>query len=181
MKRILFITFLAISQFLIAQDKGTLKGVLTDKEAGKKPLPFANVVIKGTKNGVTTDFDGLYSIKVSPGKHTVVFSFLGYKTIEKPFMIKAGETITINQLMSAEQGVALSEVIVKSSNSKEKKSALLLDQKKATVIKESIGAQELAEKGVSNAAGAVSKISGVSKQEGSNNVYVRGLGDRYLN
>jgi TonB-dependent receptor len=181
MKKFLLITFLAISQFFIAQEKGTLEGLLTDNETNKEPLPFANVIIKGTTIGTTTDFDGNYSLKVPTGNHIVVFSFLGYKTIEKPLSIKAGETVTINQLISAEEGVGLDEIIIKSSKSKESVSALLLAQKKAVVIKESIGAQELAEKGVSDAAGAVSKISGVSKQEGSNNVYVRGLGDRYLN
>ena len=39
----------------------------------------------------------------------------------------------------------------------------------------------MSNKGISDAAGAVAKISGVSKQEGSGSVYVRGLGDRYLN
>ena len=54
-------------------------------------------------------------------------------------------------------------------------------QKNAAVQIESIGAQELDKKGVSNAATAVAKISGISKQEGGGNVYVRGLGDRYQN
>ena len=83
--------------------------------------------------------------------------------------------------MSAEEGVALDDIIIKTTAKKNNASALLLEQKKATVIKESIGSQELAKQGVSDAAGAVTKISGVSKQEGSSNVYVRGLGDRYLN
>jgi TonB-dependent receptor len=181
MKKFLLITFLILGLALNAQDKGTLKGLLTDKEMNNESLPFANVQIKGTSLGTTSDFDGNYSLKVSAGNHVVVFSFLGYKSVEKAFTIKAEETITINQLLSAEEGVALDDIIIKATTSKEKKSALLLDQKRAIVIKESIGAQELSEKGISNAAGAIAKISGVSKQEGSNNVYVRGLGDRYLN
>lgn len=181
MKKILLLTFFAFSQLINAQSNGTLKGVLTDKEMNNESLPFANVIIKGTTIGVTTDFDGAYSVKVPAGNNIVVFSFLGYKTIEKSFSIKAGQTLTINQVMSAETGVSLDEIVVKSSNSKEKVSALLLEQKKAVVIKESIGALELSRKGVSDAASAVTKISGVSKQEGSSNVYVRGLGDRYLN
>ena len=76
---------------------------------------------------------------------------------------------------------SLDEVLITTTTKRESETALLLDQKKAVVIKESIGAVELERKGVSNAAGAVAKISGVSKQEGSSNVYVRGLGDRYLN
>ena len=181
MKKILFIAFIFICQFAIAQNKGTLKGLLTDKETNNEPLPFANVIIKGTTTGTTTDFDGNYSISIPAGNHIVVFSFLGYKSVEKAFTITSGQTITINQLMSAEEGVALDDIVIKTTTTKNTASALLLEQKKATVIKESIGSQELAKQGVSDAAGAVSKISGVSKQEGSSNVYVRGLGDRYLN
>ncbi|MCI2229305.1 TonB-dependent receptor [Polaribacter sp. MSW13] len=181
MKKILFITFLIASQFIVAQAKGTLKGLLTDKESNNEPLPFANIIIKGTTIGTTTDFDGNYTLSVPAGNHIVVFSFLGYKTIEKSVVIKEGDIVTINQLMAAEEGVSLDEIKIKTTTSKEKVSALLLEQKKATVIKESIGAVELSQKGVSDASGAVTKISGVSKQEGSNNVYVRGLGDRYLN
>lgn len=180
MKKILLIALITLSQVLTAQNKGTLKGLLTDKETNNEPLPFANVSIKGTNVGATTDFDGNYLIKVSEGTHTVSFSFLGYKTIEKTFTIKAGETVVINQIMSAEEGVGLDEVVIKSSTSKESANALLLEQKKATVIKESIGAQTLAKVGVSNAANATTKISGVTKSEGTGKIYIRGLGDRYL-
>lgn len=180
MKKILFIAFIALSQVLIAQNKGTLQGLLTDKETNNEPLPFANVVIKGTTIGATTDFDGKYSIKVPAGTHVVQFSFLGYKTIEKTFTIKKDETLTINQLMSAEEGVSLDEIVVKSAAGRDKESALLLKQKKATIIVESIGAERLAKTGVSNASNATTKISGVTKSEGTGDIYVRGLGDRYL-
>jgi outer membrane receptor protein involved in Fe transport len=177
MKKLLLITFFAMSQLVFAQDKGKLSGLLTDKETNNEPLPFANVLIKGTAIGATTDFDGLYSFSVPAGTHIVQFSFLGYKTVEKTFTIKAGETVTINQLMSAEEGVALDDVVVRTTTSKESASALIMEGKKAVSIKTSIGAQELSVKGVSDAEGAVTKTAGVSK--GSKNIVVRGLGDRY--
>ena len=132
-KKILLIT-LFISLIVNAQDKGNVTGLLTDKEYNNAPLPFANVQLKGTTIGTTTDFDGMYTLSLDPGNYIIVFSFLGYKTIEKPFIILPGKTITINQLMSAEEGVALEEVIVKSSTSKEKVSALIFEQKKAISI-----------------------------------------------
>ena len=181
MKRLLLVITILFSLAMQAQSTGIVKGTLTDKEANNEPLPFANVLIKGTQNGTTTDFDGNYTLKVQPGTYTIIFSFLGYKTVEKNFTIQAGQTITLNQAMSAEEGVALDEVKVVTTTTKEKSSALLLEQKKATIIKESIGAEDLSKKGVGNAAVAITKISGVSKQEGSSNVYVRGLGDRYQN
>ncbi|MDO6744272.1 TonB-dependent receptor [Tenacibaculum soleae] len=181
MKKIIVITLLSLCSFAYSQNKGTVSGTVTDKEMNNEALPFANVFIKGTSIGATTDFDGKYTLSVPTGNQTIVFSFVGYQTIEKQIIVKTNETLKVNQALGANEGVALDEIEIKASVSKDKASALLLDQKRATVIKESIGAQELSSKGISDAAGAVAKISGVSKQEGSNNVYVRGLGDRYLN
>ncbi len=62
-----------------AQGK-TVSGKVTDHS--NLPIPGVNVVVKSTKKGVTTDMDGKYSLSVSPGE-TLVFSFLGYKTIEQ--------------------------------------------------------------------------------------------------
>ena len=180
MKKFLVILFLIISQINVAQSRGVIKGFLSDKETNNEPLPFANIQIKGTTIGTTTDFDGNYTISVPAGDQVLVFSFLGYKTVEKQIIVAAEESIIINQVMSAEEGVSLEEIIVKSSSSKESVSALLLEQKNAVVIKESIGAQTLSKIGVSNAAAATTKISGVTKSEGSGNIYIRGLGDRYL-
>ena len=180
MKKFLSIIFLVVVQVVVAKSKGTIKGFLADKETNNEPLPFANIQIKGTTIGTTTDFDGNYLLNVPAGNHVLVFSFLGYRTIEKTFTIAADESVTINQIMSAEEGVSLEEVVIKSSTSKETASALLLEQKKAVVIKESIGAQTLSKIGVSNAANATTKISGVTRSEGSGNIYIRGLGDRYL-
>ncbi|MBE8727208.1 TonB-dependent receptor [Flavobacterium hungaricum] len=175
--------FLLIALFTctisIAQNKGTISGVLTDKEMNNEVLPFANVLIKGTNISVNTDVDGKYSLSVNPGNYTLVFSFLGYESVETPVAVKANETVVVNQALSS-GSYTLKDVVVKSTGpSKQKESALLLEQKNAVDIKQSIGAQELSRKGVGDVAAAVVKTSGVSKQEGSNNVFVRGLGDRY--
>lgn len=45
------------------------------------PIPFASVYIKGTQTSVSTDADGHYSISVPVGE-TLVFSFIGFKTVE---------------------------------------------------------------------------------------------------
>ncbi len=183
MRNFLTILLLGATTFIMAQSKGTIQGKVQDKEASNEALPFANVFIKDSQMGTTTDMDGSYTFKANPGTYTVVFSFVGYQTIEVPnVVVKEGEVTTLETIiLGASEGVALKEVIVKGSTKKESVAALLIEQKKATEIKTAIGAEELSAKGIANAAGAVTKIAGVSKQEGSSNVYVRGLGDRYLN
>jgi len=57
MKHILIVFTLLISSLTLAQSTGTISGTLSDNETGGQPLPFANVLIKGTTKGTTTDFD----------------------------------------------------------------------------------------------------------------------------
>jgi len=179
MKKILLIAFVCFCQLVVAQSKGTVTGTLTDKELNGEPLPFANVFIKGTSIGGNTDLDGKYTIAVPEGNHTLVFSFVGYQTVEKPITVVAGQTLTVNQEIGASGGEQLEEVKITGTVNKEKESALLLEQKKAVAIQTKIGAQELSKKGVGDVATAVTKTTGVSKQEGSGTIFVRGLGDRY--
>ncbi len=178
MKKII-IVFVFLSQLISAQSKGTVKGIITDADSNNEPLPFANVFIKGSTVGQTTDFDGNYLLNVDAGKHILVFSFIGYKTLEKQIDVKGKETLIINEKLSVEDGVTLDEIKIESTINRAKVSAILLDQKKAVAIKTTIGAQELENKGISDLATAVTKATGISKQEGSNYIFVRGLGDRY--
>ncbi|WP_299365314.1 TonB-dependent receptor [Winogradskyella sp.] len=181
MKNILLIFLFSVSFLSYAQQTGSIVGKLTDKEFNNEPLPFANVTIKGTTKGATTDADGLYEIdNLDPGTYTVVFSFVGYETIEIEAEVVAEKVTTINVPMGA-SAAALDEVVIQTTARRDSPAALLIDQKKAVAIKTSIGSFELARKGISDASGAVAKISGISKQRGGGNVYVRGLGDRYQN
>ncbi|MBP2283945.1 hypothetical protein H4V97_002263 [Flavobacterium sp. CG_23.5] len=175
--RILFIALL-ITTFSFSQTKGTVAGILTDKDANNQSLPFANVLIKGTKIGTNTDIDGKYSLPVAPGDYTIMFSFVGYESVEVPVTVTANETTTISKALGS-GSYKLEDVVVKSTVNRQKETALLLDQKNAVEIKQTIGVQELSRKGVSDVATAVTKTTGITKQEGSGNIFVRGLGDRY--
>ncbi|UMB59803.1 TonB-dependent receptor [Lutibacter sp. A80] len=181
MKNFYIVLLILISTVAVGQTKGTISGIVLDKEVNNSPLPFANVFIKGTSVGTTTEFEGEYTLQVDEGSYTVVFSFIGYQTVEIPnVIVSAGENTKLDQILSASQGVSLSEIQITGSTKKESERALLTEQKKATIIKESIGSERLAKTGVSNAAVATSKISGVTKNEGSGDIFIRGLGDRYL-
>ncbi|TXD81906.1 outer membrane beta-barrel protein [Subsaximicrobium wynnwilliamsii] len=180
MKKLIILFTLFTTSFIMAQNTGSIVGMLTDKEYNNEPLAFANVLIKGTTTGTTSDFDGIYSLEnLDPGPYTLVFSFVGYETQELVVEVVAGKVTTINVPMGANPG-ALDEIVITTTARKDSEVALLLDQKKAVEIKESIGAEQLTQLGVSDASGATAKISGVSKSEGTGQVYVRGLGDRYL-
>lgn len=179
MKLRLFILTLFITTISFAQSKGTISGVITDKDSNNETLPFANVLIKGTKFNATTDIDGKYSISITPGSYIIQFSFVGYEPKEVPVKITEGATLTINQALSS-GAFTLKDVVVKATINRQKETALLLEQKNAVEIKQSIGAQEMSRKGVSNVEQGLTKITGVTKV-GSRGIFVRGLEDRYNN
>jgi outer membrane receptor protein involved in Fe transport len=176
--KFLFITLL-ICALGFSQNKGTITGVLLDKDSNNQSLPFANVLIKGTKIGANTDIEGKYTITIAPGNYTVQFSFVGYETVELPVTVVSNETVTLNSSLGS-GSYKLKDVVVKSSGGREKETALLLEQKNATVIKQSIGAQEMARKGVSDVEEGLTKVTGISKVDGRG-LFIRGLEDRYNN
>jgi len=95
---------MSTSGLLYAQEV-EINGIVAD--ANGTPLPGANVIEKGTTNGVVTDFDGNYSISVEGSSPVLQFSSLGFASIEKT----VGSNTTINVVLS-EDSQALDEVVV---------------------------------------------------------------------
>jgi TonB-linked SusC/RagA family outer membrane protein len=84
----------------------TVSGTVTDASTGD-PMPGVNVIIKGTVLGALTGLDGKYSLAVSDPNAALVFSFIGYNTLEQPV---SGRTTVNVALVSSTQ--ELQEVIV---------------------------------------------------------------------
>ncbi|GAA4044629.1 alpha-2-macroglobulin family protein [Flavobacterium chungnamense] len=124
----------------------TIYGFITD---GKLPLPGANIVIKGTTRGVSSDMDGYFEIEAAPGE-TLIFSFVGYEN----------KIITVNEAKSIkvslkEDETVLNEVVVGAMGIKRSKDATVSAQKQ-------IGFKELVQSSNPNAIQTLlGKISGV--------------------
>ncbi|MBW7468854.1 TonB-linked SusC/RagA family outer membrane protein [Pontibacter aydingkolensis] len=117
MKRILLLSFLLLTAMVnqvVAQVR-TITGKVTDATSSQ-PLPGVTVVAKGTSVGTATSSDGTYSISVPAGSNTLVFRFIGYKTIEKAI----GTTNTVNAQLALDQQ-QLEEVVVTALGFKEDK------------------------------------------------------------
>jgi len=178
MKRLLFLFFISLSGLLSAQN-GKITGNIVDIDYDREPVAFASVQLKGTSMGAQSDMDGNYEISAPAGTYTLIFSFVGMKTVEIPNVVVTKGNITkMNAEMTAETN-ALTTIELIVTKTRESKEALIDEKKKQVTMTQAIGAEELSLKGVSNAEAAVTKVSGVSKQAGVKNVFVRGLGDRY--
>lgn len=69
-----------IGNNIYAQNGSEISGIITDE--GGLPLPGVNIIEKGTKNGVSTDFDGKFSIKITSPNAKLVISYVGYESQE---------------------------------------------------------------------------------------------------
>ena len=74
--------------------KGTISGVIRDNEG--EPLVGAFVFYKGTKDGVTSDLDGRYSISAPSWESVLVFQYLGMEAVEKTVSGECTLDVTLN-------------------------------------------------------------------------------------
>ncbi|WP_397364531.1 SusC/RagA family TonB-linked outer membrane protein [Olleya sp. R77988] len=162
---IVFSSFTAIN--LEAQN--AVSGVVID--ASGLPIPVVSVVQKGTTNGVSTDFDGNYSLELTLGDEILVFSYVGFKTQE----IQINGRTTIN--ITLEEDVeSLDEVVIVGYGTQKKESVVAA----ITQIK----GEELMERtaGVANMEEALQgNLPGVTAIQGSGvpgednlKIYIRG-------
>ncbi|HMP29449.1 MAG TPA: carboxypeptidase-like regulatory domain-containing protein, partial [Saprospiraceae bacterium] len=106
MNLILSLTLILQSTLLLAQNNISITGVI--KAANESEgLPGVSIVVKGTSSGTITDIDGNYSISVPSSETILVYSYIGYKTVE----IAVGSQVVINLEMITE-GSLLDEVVV---------------------------------------------------------------------
>ncbi|RNL82407.1 SusC/RagA family TonB-linked outer membrane protein [Sinomicrobium pectinilyticum] len=93
----------------------TISGTVTD--ANQVPLAGANILEKGTSNGVIADFDGNYEIKINdPDNAVLVFSFVGFSSQEVPVNNQTSVHVTL-----LEDLAQLDEVVVVGFGTQRKK------------------------------------------------------------
>jgi TonB-dependent receptor len=163
--------------FLWAQEEpsvsgfGQIQGIVTDKSTGE-PLIGANILIEGTSLGAATDFDGYYIVnKVPVGSYKMSVRYIGYQPYETPIEITSGQTIQQNvslvfQLIEGE------EIVVTAQASGQMQA--INQQLTSRTIKNVVSAERIQELPDESAAAALSRLPGISLQEGDK-IVIRGL------
>ena len=155
-------------------------GVVRD-EANAITLPGVPVEVTGTGQVVYTDVDGRYTVQVPAGSHELKVGLEGYQ--EKTITVAAGQDrlvtldVGLTMLKFAETVTVTAQAIDVPTSSAE---AQLIERKQASIITDNIGAQEMRQNGDSDAAAAMSRVTGLSLVD-NQYVFVRGLGERYSN
>lgn len=148
----------------------TVSGMVTSEE-DNMPAPGVNVIVKGTSRGVSTDFDGNYSIEVNAGE-ILEFSYVGFKTSS----VTITNQTTLNVLLSPDIA-ALDEVVVVGYGTAKKRDLT------GSIV--SIKGEEIADKPAANPIASLQgKVSGLTVVNsgslgGNPDVRIRGTSSRY--
>jgi len=110
---------LLISGTTLAENDGTktkltISGYIKDKETGED-LIGATIYIKELQTGTTTNVYGFYSVSLNQGNYSFVYSYIGFKTIEKEIKIESDLTIDI-ELSTKKETLSEVEIVGKAQN-----------------------------------------------------------------
>src|SRR5699024_6343210 len=159
---------------------GKIVGSVVDAQTGKTIIG-ANILVKGTSRGDATDLNGEYSINgLEAGSYTMVISYISYaqKTITE-IEVRPDEVTTINTSLQPKTK-SLDEIMVTATVASNSASGLLSLQRESIAVQDGLSAEYLDKTGDSNVASALKRVPGVSIV-GGNQVFVRGLDNRYSN
>lgn len=129
-----------MTAFAFAQS--TITGSVSDGELGG-PLPGANVMVKGTSQGVTTDFEGNFTLEASEQSGTLVVSYVGFLNKEISFS-GSGNVGNIELLPNTEllEGVVVTGVM---DIAKDRETPIAVSTIRAQEIQQKLGNQEFPE------------------------------------
>jgi TonB-dependent SusC/RagA subfamily outer membrane receptor len=108
-----------VEEPVVQPQSGTIIGTIRNTDTGE-PLIMANIILKGTSIGTTTDEDGNFRIgNIAPGNYTLVVRYMGYATKEENITVQNNKSSLVN--LSLEPSlVNLDEVMVTATLSKRK-------------------------------------------------------------
>lgn len=180
MNRILGVVLFVLTALSLHAQKGTVTGVVTAPEAGKvQPMPFVNVVIKGTTNGGTTDLDGRFSFQTDPGDHILLVSFVGYEPMERPVKVVAGQTVKVDMELKS-QAIEMKTVEVVTTRRTDTEAATIMDVRQSMQVVNAISSETISKGQDSDASEVMKRVPGVTII-GNSYVMIRGLNERYSN
>lgn len=157
--------------------KAILAGQVTSIET-KAGIPDVSLYLSGVDQKIQTDSQGHYHISVPEGTYTLsaVHSDYSSQTVRKLTLVSKKQ-LTQNLEMTP-AAAQLKAFVVTAPRLAGGVLAVVEEKKKTSAVAEVISAEEISKSGDSSAAGALSRVTGLTLVDGKY-IYVRGMGDRY--
>ena len=153
--------------------QGKITGTIID---GQGSLPGANVAIKSTNIGTTTDFDGKFSINTSVKSGELVISFIGFDPKTVKFSVENGTTTNLGTIVLTSNSNELQEIVVMGKGlidvAAERKTPIAVSTIKASEIQAKVGTADITQTMVNTPS---VYVAGQSGGYGDSRISVRGF------
>lgn len=178
-KKYILTTSLFLLTVLSQAQTGKIVGKIVDSKTGET-LPGATVLIEGTTKGVSSDFDGNFSLAgLQPGKYTLIASYITYDN--KKFIdvaVKANDVTDFNIMLDQSSSQNLVEVVVQAEMNKENTNTLFVMQKNNASVSDGISSESIKKTPDRSTSDVLKRVSGASIQDNKFAI-IRGMSDRY--
>ena len=140
----IYITFALMLVATFGFSQGIVTGIAWDGDLNET-MVGASVVVKGTANGVTTDFNGKFRFMVGEGQKTIVFSFIGYSDVVVPVTMTKDGFVDLGKIVMNADAVGLQEIQLIANVAVDRKTPVAVTTISPITIEEKLGAQEFPE------------------------------------
>ena len=155
-------------------EKIEITGTVVDLEG--RPISGARIFVRGVDVEATTDSKGIFKLEVPIGLQDISVVHQDFSAQDVAMEVsRSSSTITIELTPSS---VQLDDYTVTAPRIEGSQADVLSERKSSAQVTEILGAEEMSKSGASDAADALSRVTGITLV-GGKYVYVRGLGDRY--
>ncbi|MBU1720617.1 MAG: TonB-dependent receptor, partial [Bacteroidetes bacterium] len=176
---VLLCALVLLAENLYAQN-GSISGEVIDKKS-RETIIGANVILKGTTTGASTDLDGKFLISgLSPGKYSLEVSFISYKKLTITDVIVAKGQTTLLYVELEEEVAQIQGVVVTATRKTDSELSVVSTIRASNLVVSGISSQQITKSQDNDASEVIRRIPGVTIVDGRF-VMVRGLNQRYNN
>src|SRR5688572_12425178 len=109
MKLYTLLLILSIKSLTVFGQTGVISGTVSSSQ----PISFATIAVQNSKHGTSTDSAGRFKMEgLTPGKYTIIVSYLGYKTQSKIVNIESYQNVQVDFTLLPAETASLNEVVV---------------------------------------------------------------------
>lgn len=98
MQKTLSTVALVLVGYLLNAQSLEVNGLIKDSKG--EPIPGVNILIKGTPNGAVSNPEGHFKVAVPYGTYVLVYSFIGYKSLEQKIHVTADFPWSLEVIMA---------------------------------------------------------------------------------
>lgn len=155
---------------------GRLPGQVLDPDGA--PIEGARIYVKGQDAQATSDAQGRFELVLPSGEHTLSILASGYTTATIPGVQVTPEGSATRPFTLSEARPTLDSFTISAPYIEGSVASLLDERRESSSVADVLGAEEMSRSGASDAASALSRVTGLTVV-GGKYVFVRGMGDRY--